>query len=118
MIVLRADLNGFNPEQQGIFSGDDPVADNVIAFGDPLFGSNVSCDSLGSTYRSLSDNGDIAFTYSLPNGRSGVAIARLVSRTVVSGIAGDWRPGPVGIKTSAACLRREISPCRPATKES
>ena len=90
MIVLRADQSG---AQGGIFTGDDPVADRVIAFGDPLFGATVR--SLGFTYRSISDDGDISFYYELSTGELGVAIARPVpepSSAILSaiGLLGVW----------------------------
>jgi hypothetical protein len=59
----------------GIFTGDDPAADKVIHTGDSLFGSIV--DSLGF-YRGLNDMGDIAFSYTLKNGVTGIAVARVI----------------------------------------
>ena len=59
----------------GIFTGDDPVADKVIAAGDALFGSTVT-DLRFS--RALNDGGQIAFRYDLANGATGVAIATIV----------------------------------------
>lgn len=56
----------------GIFVGPDPVADKVIAAGDPLFGSTV--EGVNFTRGGLNDEGEIAFTYSLENGVSGVAV--------------------------------------------
>jgi len=60
----------------GIFTGSDPLADRVIGTGDALFGFNVS--TVFFTVGGLNNNGDIAFSYRLTDGREGVAIARLV----------------------------------------
>ena len=76
MVLLRGDLNNALPTQQGIYTGADPVADKVIFFGDPLFGSTVR--ALGFVYRSLSDQGEIVFNYELATGVLGIAIARPV----------------------------------------
>ena len=57
----------------GIFLGPDPVADKVIAIGDPLFGSTLSAFFFD---RGLSDDGSrLAFAYRLSNGVEGVAVA-------------------------------------------
>jgi hypothetical protein len=58
----------------GIFTGANPVGDKVIGRGDLLFGSTVT--ALGF-YRGLNDNDQLAFSYELANGRTGVAIANL-----------------------------------------
>ena len=57
----------------GIFTGPDPIADKVIATGDPLFGATVS--SISFTNAGIDDFGDIAFGYTLDNGVSGIAMA-------------------------------------------
>ncbi|WP_446385630.1 DUF7453 family protein [Coleofasciculus chthonoplastes] len=45
--------------EYGIFTGADPVADKVIAIGDPLFGSTVT--SLGVSDKGFNDAGQVAF---------------------------------------------------------
>jgi hypothetical protein len=57
----------------GIFTGPDPLADEVIGTGDPLFGSRVVDVNLFT--ESLNDNGQIAFSYELADGRRGIARA-------------------------------------------
>ncbi len=57
----------------GIYTGADPIADEVIGLGDSLFGSTVT--SLGFYKDGFNDNGDVAFGYSLANGVSGIAVA-------------------------------------------
>ena len=52
----------------GIFTGPDPLADKVIATGDPLLGSTVV--RLGF-FRGLNDAGQIAFWATLANGSGG-----------------------------------------------
>lgn len=56
----------------GIFSGPDPVTDRVIGSFDPLFGSQVGNVNIRSEGYA---NGRIGFSYTLTDGRSGVAIA-------------------------------------------
>ena len=68
----------------GIFTGDDPDADKVIAIGDPLFGSTVRSLSFE---RGLNDAGDIAFTYRLADGRSGIGVAEVVPEPAALGLA-------------------------------
>ena len=58
--------------ERGLFIGPDPVADRIIAEGDSLFGSTVLSIKF---HRGFNDQGQIAFTYSLANGVSGVALA-------------------------------------------
>jgi hypothetical protein len=75
-VHFKVELQNARPAPEGLYTGPDPVADKVIAFGDPLFGSTVR--GFGFTYRSISDRGDIVFSYGLANGESGIAVARLV----------------------------------------
>ncbi len=75
-VLFKVELQNARPAPEGLFTGPDSIADKVIASGDPLFGSTVQ--GFGFTYRSLSDNGDIAFAYGLQNGESGIAVARLI----------------------------------------
>jgi hypothetical protein len=60
---------------RGIFTGPNPGMDKVIAEGDPLFGSTVQ--SLGF-WRGLNNQDEIAFSYTLTDGRSGIARARVI----------------------------------------
>ena len=55
-----------------MFLGPDPVADKVIAIGDPLFGSTVT--ELDFDYDALNDHDQIAFAYRLANDQTGVAV--------------------------------------------
>ena len=57
----------------GIFTGPDLAADKVIGAGDTLFGSTVA--DLLMSIESLNDSGQIAFLYSLADGRTGIARA-------------------------------------------
>lgn len=68
--VARLDGGGI-----GIFTGNDLVVDKVIRSGDPLLGSTVITLNF---IRGLADNGDVAFRYTLANGATGIAIARVV----------------------------------------
>jgi len=56
--------------ESGIFTGADPVADKVIAIGDPLFGSTVT--SLGFSNKGFNDAGQVAFWAKLADGSGGV----------------------------------------------
>ena len=54
----------------GIFTGDDPIADRVIAVDDPLDGSTVS--GLETFWSSLNNDGQIAFVAELADGRTAI----------------------------------------------
>jgi hypothetical protein len=71
MVVFSADFDT-NPGTggAGIFRGPDPVADKIIAIGDPLDGSTVRFVRCGR--HSLNNAGQIAFTATLANGTQGV----------------------------------------------
>jgi hypothetical protein len=56
----------------GIFTGGDPVADRVIAVGDPLDGSTVQTLDVLAFDAALNDRGQIAFIATLADGRTGV----------------------------------------------
>ncbi|MEQ8464310.1 DUF7453 family protein [Coleofasciculus sp. E1-EBD-02] len=56
--------------EYGIFTGSDPVADKVIAIGDPLFGSTVT--SLAFSNKGFNDAGEVAFLAKLADGSSGI----------------------------------------------
>jgi hypothetical protein len=60
----------------GIFTGPDPVADRVIAVGDPLDGRTVTY--LGFFNQGLNEFGQIAFTAGLDDGTSGVFVTSRV----------------------------------------
>jgi hypothetical protein len=64
----------------GIFIGPDPIADKVIASGDPLDGTLVN--ALGIFSEALNDSGQIAFLAVLADGRSGIFRADPVTTTV------------------------------------
>ena len=71
---------GISPFVEGIFTGPDQVADKVIGTGDPLFGSVVSDIAESQVAgRFLNDNGQVAFSYKLSNGLSGIAVATPVA---------------------------------------
>jgi len=59
-------------DRGGIYSGPDPDTDRVIGSYDPLFGSTVGNVNLRSEGF---ENGRLAFSYTLTDGRNGVAIA-------------------------------------------
>lgn len=83
----------------GIFSGPDPVADKVIGSFDPLFGSQVANVTMRSEGYS---NGQLAFSYVLIDGRSGVAIA--------------YAPEPAGAASAvAACIALHLLRARRPT---
>ena len=67
--ALRAQL--FLPGKRG--AGPDFVADKVIRSGDELFGSTVTVASMGA--EGFNDSGQTGFSYTLADGRSGVAVA-------------------------------------------
>ena len=69
----------------GIFSGPDPIADKVIATGDPLDGSTVA--GLAFSREGLNGAGQVAFFASLADGRQGVFLAD-------PGDGGDPMPTP------------------------
>jgi hypothetical protein len=62
----------------GIFAGTGGLLTTVIKTGDPLFGSTVnglSSSSIGASGLDAGGSGNLAFLYTLADGRSGVAIA-------------------------------------------
>ncbi len=87
--AIIIDASGVLPS--GIYTG--PDATKVIQHGDPLFGSFVdaalgSINHLGISSSSLNDAGQIAFTYFLANGRTGVALATPVPEPCALAIVG------------------------------
>lgn len=70
-VVFQAQLMSWS---DAILTGPDPEADRVIAEQDSLFGSVIWGLELGP--RGVNAAGDIAFRYSLDDGREGIAIAR------------------------------------------
>jgi hypothetical protein len=95
-------FQGFDPVM-GIFTGPDPVADKVIARGDPLFGSEVRILTL--FLGGLNDRGDVVFKYDLADNRRGIAVARAVPE-----------PGAVALAALLAptLLRYRAAASRPA----
>lgn len=69
-VVFYASLRGY---QRGLFTGPDPDQDVIIRSGDPLFGSTVNFFQFANT--GLNEQGQVAFNYSLDDGRSGIALA-------------------------------------------
>jgi hypothetical protein len=69
--VFGATYNGGS--DSGIFTSNGGILSSVIDTGDTLFGSTVT--SLSFDESGLDDSGNIAFSYTLSDGRSGVAIA-------------------------------------------
>jgi hypothetical protein len=65
-------IGSLDSEGEGLFLGPDPTADQVIRFGDALFGSTVTSIE---TSHALNDRGQIVFYYRLANGVSGIAVA-------------------------------------------
>jgi hypothetical protein len=68
-VAFQAHMRGPNPDRPvtGIFAGPDPVADKVLAVGDPLFNSTVT--QLALWRDGLNDLGQIAFLATLADGR-------------------------------------------------
>jgi hypothetical protein len=68
-VAFQADIPGPTPDNAltGIFTGPDPVANKVLAVGDPLFSSTVTQLSLWRD--GLNDAGRIAFLATLADGR-------------------------------------------------
>ena len=60
----------------GVYTGSNPVADKVIAKGDPLFGATATGMSVFGG--GMNDRGEIVFKYSVSGGRYGIAVARPV----------------------------------------
>ena len=66
--------------QVGIFTGDDPEDDRVVAIGDDLDGSTIFDLSVLSFRTGLNNNGQIAFIAQLADGRTGVYRADPIRR--------------------------------------
>jgi hypothetical protein len=81
-------LAGLRSGGSGIFRGPDPVADVIIASGDPLFGSTVA--NVFFTEGGLNDNGQVAFVAQLEDGREVVVRAQPVPEpsSLVLGVTG------------------------------
>lgn len=69
-VVFYASVRGY---QRGLFTGPDPDQDVIIRSGDPLFGSTANFFQFANT--GLNEYGQVAFNYSLDDGRSGIALA-------------------------------------------
>jgi len=83
-LVFQANLDSGPSATGGLFTGTDPVADKVIAVGDPLAGSTVSNLNLGD----MNDAGQIAFYAGLADGRDLVVRADPVPEPSASTCAG------------------------------
>jgi hypothetical protein len=72
-VAFQAYLRGPNPDRPvtGIFTGPDPIADKVLAVGDPLFNSTVT--QLALWRDGLNDVGQIALLATLADGRQVIA---------------------------------------------
>jgi hypothetical protein len=95
-VVFFATLDDWS---RGIFHGPDPALDKVIASGDSLFGSTVS--QVECSRHCLNESGAIAFSYSLSNGETGVALA---SPQATNGVA------PLASRQPARTLLLPVSP--------
>jgi hypothetical protein len=82
-VAFLGNLDGM-PGIQGIYTGPDPAADEVITFGDPLFGSTLV--NIPNSGEGPNDAGQIVFSYSLADGRRGIALATPVAPS----LAGDY----------------------------
>ena len=69
----------------GIFTGRDPVADKLIAVDDVLFGQRVT--AVNFRPGGLNDLGQLVFSYTLADGRTGVAVATPVPEPAAVAIA-------------------------------
>ena len=74
------------------------MRDRVIVLGDALFGSTVT--GLGGLQAALNDAGDVAFLYSLADGRTGIARAGAVAGT--SSMASPLICAPRGHRADSA----------------
>jgi hypothetical protein len=81
----------------GIFTGPDPVANMVVAIGDPLFGSTVN--ALNIANYAINDLGQVGFLYNLTDGRNGLAIATPVPEPLSPALV-------AGAVAAAAVVRR------------
>jgi hypothetical protein len=72
-------LAGFASGLSGIFTGDDPLADKVIAVGDPLFGSVLASFHF---FKGFNDEGQVAFRATLADGRTVIARADPIEAAV------------------------------------
>ena len=93
----------------GLFTGPDPVADKVIAKGDPLFDSTVTFVSLST--ENLNDNGEVAFSYVLADGLRGVAVAMPGSLERQVGAGGPYE----GVRLTSAAGRDTVARLRDGT---
>lgn len=73
----------------GIYNGPNPSTNKIVGLGDPLFGSTVTALNIGPY--ALNDLGQVAFFYTLADGRNGIAIANPVpepSSIILVGLTG------------------------------
>jgi uncharacterized protein YjbI with pentapeptide repeats len=102
MVAFRGDYLGGG----GIYTKRGNELSKVVEVGDPLFGSTVASLSFGDLGLDVAGSGNLAFTYGLADGRSGVAMAVLGAGqpTIFQDSAGtipvpdsvgiDWVPVP------------------------
>ncbi len=76
-VAFYANLFGEPGATFGIFTGGPGGTQRVIREGDSLFGSLVAGLNLGTFSNGFNDAGQVAFGYTLADGRSGIAIASL-----------------------------------------
>jgi hypothetical protein len=102
--------------ERGIFTGPDPVADKVIQEGDSLFGGIVESVLF---LRGLNNNNQIAFYYSLTDGRTGIAKAQLTFPTTgpapTPTPAPSSTPSPTATPTATATATATPEPAATAT---
>jgi hypothetical protein len=96
-VAFLATLDG--SDAFGIYTGGDPMTDQVIREGDSLFGSTLVQLTRGLD---LNDDGAIAFSYLLANGVSGVAVARVVPEPSAAALL---------VAASLGCVARQYT-CR------
>jgi hypothetical protein len=70
-VAFTAQLDSNMTFDLGIYTGPNPIFDRVIEPGNALFGSTLV--TVGEA--KINDNGQIAFTYGLADGRQGIAVA-------------------------------------------
>lgn len=83
----------------GLFTGPDPVADKVLATGDPLFGSTVTLLGDYLFKEGLNDKGQIAFFARLANGVYGIFRADPALIEVPFDIKPQACPNPLNVKS-------------------
>ena len=76
VVVFAGQIGEGANSTSGLYIGPDPVKDKVIATGDMLFGQRIAAAGQTSfIHRYVNARGQIVFSYSLPDGALGVAVA-------------------------------------------